>query len=98
MGVVMRSGWVAYPNANRPLTQACPWLAWPSRLGAIRTTSSPFISALNEQPTPQYAHVVVTTRSGGPTAISDFSVKATVGQASTHAPHETHSEARNNSF
>ena len=36
-------------------------MAWPSRLGTIRTTSSFFDSALNEHPTPQYAHVVVVT-------------------------------------
>ena len=31
-------------------------------------------------------------------AISDFSVNAAVGHASTHAPQETHSESRNESF
>src|SRR4051812_25778222 len=91
-GVVIRSGCVAYPKAKRPLTQAWPWFAWPFRLGTIRTTLWPLTSALNEQPTPQYAQVVVTTRVGGPIWISDFSVSATVGQASTHAPHETHSD------
>ena len=30
--------------------------------------------------------------------MSDFSVSATVGQASTHAPHDTHSDSRNGSF
>ena len=30
--------------------------------------------------------------------ISEFSVRATVGHASTHAPHETHSDARKGSF
>ena len=69
-----------------------------ARFGAMRTTCSPFISALNEQPTPQYAHVVVTTRSGRPACASDFSVSAVVGHASTHAPHETHSDLRNGSF
>ena len=34
----------------------------------------------------------------GRSAISDFSVSATVGHASTHAPHDTHSDARNGSF
>jgi hypothetical protein len=53
---------------------------------------------LNEQPTPQYAQVVVATRSGRPIATTDFSVNATVGQASTQAPHDTHSDAKNDSF
>src|SRR5436190_24213912 len=63
----------------------------------MRTTCSPSISALNEQPTPQYAQVVVATRSGRPILMTDFSVSATVGQASTQAPHDTHSDARNES-
>src|SRR5215467_4449807 len=62
-------------------------------------TTSPFLdSALKEQPTPQYAHVVVVTFVGGPSWMRDFSVNASVGHASTHAPHDTHSEPRNGSF
>jgi len=68
----------------------------------MRTTSDstpwPFTSALKLQPTPQYAQVVVTARSGCPKPMIDFSVSAAVGQDSTHAPHETHSESRNGSF
>ena len=64
----------------------------------MRTTSPPLDSALNEQPTPQYAHVVVVTLSGTPSWMSDFSASAPVGHDSTQAPHETHSDARNDSF
>jgi hypothetical protein len=39
--------------------------------------------------------VVVTAFSGLPSATSDFSLSAAVGQASTQAPHETHSDCRN---
>jgi len=39
--------------------------------------------------------VVVTARSGIPKPMIDFSVSAAVGQASTHAPQETHSDSRN---
>src|SRR5260221_10588539 len=64
----------------------------------MRTTSSPRISALNEQPTPQYAQVVTTECSGWPISITDFSVSVAVGQAYTQAPQETHSEPRKLSF
>src|ERR1700736_1769264 len=64
----------------------------------MRTTSSPCISALNEQPTPQYAQVVTTECSGWPISITDFSVSVAVGQACTHAPQDTHSELRKLSF
>ena len=47
------------------------------------------------RPTPQYAQVVATARAGAPIAARDFSVSAAVGQDSTHAPHETHSDSRN---
>ena len=57
----------------------------------MRTSSSPRISALNEQPTPQYAHVVITERVGAPIVSRVFSVNAPVGHACTQAPHETHS-------
>src|SRR5687768_10332740 len=63
----------------------------------MRITCSPLASALNEQPTPQYAQVVVTARSGTPSASTLFSVNAVVGQASTHAPQETHSDSRKDS-
>src|SRR5512142_2173169 len=63
----------------------------------MRTSSSPFISARNEQPTPQYAQVVISLCSAWPIAISDFSVSAEVGHACTQAPHDTHSESRNES-
>src|SRR5580698_6545736 len=59
---------------------------------------SPFTSALKLQPTPQYAQVVFTARSGWPSPMIDFSVSAAVGQDSTQAPHETHSESRKGSF
>src|SRR5580704_11265303 len=93
MGLTMRSECVAYPIANRPLTQECPWLAWPSLFGTMRTTSSPFISARNEQPTPQYAQVVTRLCSAWPCSIKEFSVSVAVGQAWTQAPQETHSES-----
>src|SRR5262245_58802731 len=57
----------------------------------MRTTSSPRISALNEQPTPQYAQVVTTECSGWPIRIRLFSLSVAVGHARTHAPHDTHS-------
>src|SRR5579872_366723 len=60
----------------------------------MRTTSLPFSSALKEQPTPQYAHVVITLRSPWPFSVTDFSIKVAVGQAWTQAPQETHSEFR----
>ncbi len=61
----------------------------------MRTTSVPFISALNEHPTPQYAHVVITVCSGCPCSITDFSVRVAVGHACTQAPQDTHSESMN---
>src|SRR5688500_12736038 len=63
----------------------------------MRMTCSPLTSAFKEQPTPQYAQVVVTARSGLPRASTDFSVSAVVGHDSTHAPQETHSDSRNDS-
>src|SRR5258708_13820385 len=64
----------------------------------MRTTSSPRISALKEQPTPQYAQVVTTECSGWPISMTDFSISVAVGQACTQAPQETHSEPRKPSF
>jgi len=64
----------------------------------MRTTWLPFISALNAQPTPQYAHVVTTECSAWPSTVTDFSIKVAVGHAATHAPHETHSESMNGTF
>src|SRR5688500_3824439 len=64
----------------------------------MRTTSLPFISAVSEHPTPQYAQVVVTLCSAWPSQITDFSVNVAVGQASTHAPHDTHSDSMNGSL
>src|SRR5688572_16435575 len=61
----------------------------------MRTTSLPCISALNVQPTPQYAHVVSTLCSGCPISMIDFSVSDSVGQAWTQEPHDTHSESIN---
>jgi hypothetical protein len=61
----------------------------------MRTTSSPRISALNEQPTPQSAQVVTTECSGWPISITAFSVRVAVGQAWTQAPQDTHSESMN---
>src|ERR1700684_3827947 len=60
----------------------------------MRTTSAPCISALNAQPTPQYAQVVITLCSGWPLAMMVLSINVAVGQACTHAPQETHSESR----
>ena len=60
----------------------------------MRTTSAPFTSARNEQPTPQYAQVVTTLWSGWPCSTIDFSISVAVGQAWTQAPHDTHSDAR----
>src|SRR6516225_9070320 len=60
----------------------------------MRTSSSPRISALKAQPTPQYAQVVTTECSGVPTSYIAFSFSVAVGQACTQAPQETHSEAR----
>src|ERR1700679_3448144 len=63
----------------------------------MRTTSSPCISARNEQPTPQYAQVVVTLCSAWPFSMSDFSESVAVGQACTQAPQDTHSESMKDS-
>src|SRR5215831_18315155 len=63
----------------------------------MRTSSSPRISALKEQPTPQYAQVVTTECSGLPISITFFSLSVAVGQACTQAPHDTHSEPRKDS-
>ena len=59
----------------------------------MRTTSLPFSSALNEQPTPQYAQVVTTLWSASPFCITDFSRRLFVGHACTQAPQETHSDS-----
>ncbi len=48
------------------------------------TTWLPFISALNPQPTPQYAQVVMTLRSGRPSLIKVFSCSEP-GRARLHA-------------
>src|SRR4051812_24198135 len=93
IGLSWRSRWVAYPKANRPFTHEWPSLASPPLYGTIRTSSSPRSSALNEQPTPQYAHVVTTLRVGIPRLMTDFSLSVAVGHACTHAPHDTHSES-----
>ena len=37
---------------------------------------------------------MITERDGIPSSTTDFSVSASVGQACTHAPHDTHSELR----
>src|SRR3954466_8315992 len=58
-------------------------------------TSLPCISALKLQPTPQYAQVVTTERSGWPCSMIEFSVSVAVGQAWTQAPQETHSDCMN---
>ena len=68
-------------------------MARPFLSGTMRTTCEPFISALNEQPTPQYAQVVITLFSGCPASITVFSNSVAVGQACTQAPHDTHSES-----
>ena len=57
--------------------------------------TAPFVtSATSEQPTPQYAQVVVTAFCGRPAVSSDFSINAPVGHASTQAPQDTHSDSR----
>src|SRR5688572_15557525 len=62
----------------------------------MRDTAPSLTSAMSAQPTPQYAHVVLTERCGSElTAITDFSSSAPVGQASTQAPHDTHSDSKN---
>src|SRR5260221_10853188 len=53
IGLRIRSLWLVYPQAKRPLTQEWPRFALPSLYGTMRTTSSPRISAFNEQPTTQ---------------------------------------------
>src|ERR1700709_2944158 len=58
----------------------------------MRTTVSPFISALKEQPTPQYAQVVPTECSGPPISMTLFSFSVAVGQACTQAPQDPHSD------
>ncbi len=63
----------------------------------MRTTVSSRRSAISEQPTPQYAQVVRIASFGWPAAISDFSCSAPVGQASTQAPQDTHSDSRKGS-
>ncbi len=98
IGCICRSSCAVYPYAKRPLTHEWPSLAPPAFDGVMRTTRvsspSPCTSALNEQPTPQYAHVVSTERVGIPSWTIERSVRASVGQAWTQAPHETHSEDR----
>src|SRR3569833_1089669 len=84
--------------AKRPFTQEWPWLAWPSLFGTMRTSFSPCVSARNEQPTPQYAHVEMVLFVAWPSSTSDFSLSAPVGHACIHAPHDTQSESRNDSF
>jgi len=79
IGESWRSLWDAYPQAKRPFTHECPSFAPPFLSGIMRTTSLPFISALNEQPTPQYAHVVSTERVGAPIVNKFFSFSAPVG-------------------
>src|SRR6516165_9464335 len=61
----------------------------------MRTTSSPRISALNAQPTPQYAQVVSADHSGLPSSMTFFSSSDPVGQACTQAPQDTHSDSMN---
>src|SRR6186713_698628 len=61
----------------------------------MRATAPSVTSATSEQPTPQYAQVVVTARCGRPAVNTDFSSSAPVGQASTQAPQDTHSDSRN---
>src|SRR5262245_64466 len=97
MGRSARSGCVAYPKAKRPFTHEWPSLAPPSFWGTMRTSSSPRSSALNEQPTPQYAQVVITERDGMPSSITDRSWRVAVGHACTQAPQDTHSESMNDS-
>src|SRR5689334_16520468 len=63
----------------------------------MRETAPSVTSATSEQPTPQYAQVVATACCGKPAVIELFSMSAPVGQASTHAPQDTHSESRNGS-
>src|ERR1700739_4973057 len=94
----MRSGCVAYPQATRPFTHECPWLAFPSLCGVIRTTCPPFISASNAQPTPQYAQGVITLCSGVPASTPVLSMSVAVGHACTQAPHETHSDSMKGSI
>src|SRR5688572_20478513 len=68
------------------------------RMISVLPASSVFDSARNEQPTPQYAQVVVVAFSALPMATIDFSINAPVGQDSTQAPQETHSESMKDSF
>ncbi len=77
------------------MTQLWPSFALPSFHGVMRTTSLPFISALNAQPTPQYAHVVMKLCSGWPSQITLFSCSVAVGHACTQAPQLTHSDSMN---
>src|SRR5690242_1661743 len=60
----------------------------------MRTTSEPFISARNEQPTPQYAQVVISLWSGWPASMMVFSMSVEVGHDWAHAPHDTHWDFR----
>src|SRR6186713_1613581 len=61
----------------------------------MRETAPSVTSAIRAQPTPQYAQVVGTACCGSPAVMTDFSINAPVGQASTQAPQETHSDSRN---
>src|SRR5262245_28890064 len=63
----------------------------------MRDTAPSVTSATSEQPTPQYAQVVATADCGRPAVITLFSMSAPVGQASTQAPQDTHSDSRNGS-
>src|SRR3954463_110912 len=63
----------------------------------MRETAPSVTSATSEQPTPQWAQVVVPACGGKPAVNTDFSISAPVGQASTQAPQDTHSDSRKGS-
>src|SRR5690606_36296437 len=90
IGDVSRSAARAYWCAKRPFTHVCPRLDGPSSAGSIATTSPSRTWTSSEQPTPQYAHVVVTVLSMVSFARKAASSSAPVGHVETHAPHETH--------
>src|SRR5262245_41863186 len=95
IGDVRRSGARAYWCAKRPLMQVWPRFEGPSIAGSIATTRPSRTWTSSAQPTPQYAHVVVTVWSTDSFVRNATSSSALVGHVDTHAPQETHALSLN---
>ena len=88
----MRSLEWTKPVPNRPLTQRVPKLDWFAGASSAIPASLPSSLTLSvmPQPTPQYGHVVSTSRVIG--AGVSFGLSAPVGQVATHWPQEVQTE------